>query len=190
MFKKCVCSGLYSVLSICIRKWLLHWAEASVPDVWVYTSGTDACTEHMHQELMLALIICIRKFCHALIIRINSWCVHWAYASGTDACTEHTHQELMPALSIRIRNWCLHWAYASGTDACTIRTRDWICKTPDESSASNVVFTFEPAVRILMILLLGKSLKISPKLIFKIFTCHSKYPGRSRNLKSRYFSSY
>ncbi len=92
-------------LSMRVRNWFMHWACAS---------GTDACTEHVRQELM-------RK----LSIRVRNWCVHWAYASGTNACTEripiknaeHTHQELMRTLSIRVRNWCVCSAFASVPDA-------------------------------------------------------------------------
>ncbi len=105
-------------LSRCVKNWCLHCA---------YLSRTDACTEHMHQEMM-----------PGLSIYIKNWCMHWAYASGTNMCTEHTyeiwngpfktcrtcaagtdaypehvHQKLMCLLSIHVRNWCVSWAYAS-----------------------------------------------------------------------------
>ncbi len=73
----CVCSGLYANAS---GTWCVHWA---------YASGTYACTDHTHQELM-----------RALSIRISNLSMHWAYASGTEACTESTHQELMRMLSV------------------------------------------------------------------------------------------
>ncbi len=51
---------IFNTLSIPVRNWCMHWA---------YTSGTDVCTKHTHQELM-----------HALSIQVRNWCVHWAYA--------------------------------------------------------------------------------------------------------------
>jgi hypothetical protein len=70
------------------------------------------CAEHMHQELMRALSICIR----------NKY-VRWAYESGTRACAEHMIQELMHALStLRIKNLCVDLAYASRTYACSEHT--------------------------------------------------------------------
>ncbi len=109
-----------------IRNWCTHWACAS---------GTDACTEHIHQQLM-----------HALSIRVMNWCVSWTYATGTDAYASisdayaqhkrknsklekipskhagRTRKELMRALSVRVRNWYVHRAYVSGTDACAEHT--------------------------------------------------------------------
>ncbi len=120
----------WCMLSMHVRNWCISWA---------YASGTDACTEHMSQELV-----------HALSIRVRNWwgytsgnnaCTErspfktcWAYTSGTDAYPEHTHHFLMRILSISvkipnlkrspqnmlimcIRNWWVHLAYASGTDA-------------------------------------------------------------------------
>jgi hypothetical protein len=65
---------------------------------WAYTTGTHACTEHTHQELMCALSIHIR----------NLW-EQWTYASGTYACIDNMWKKLMRLLSIRIGNWCMHW---------------------------------------------------------------------------------
>ncbi len=88
--------------------------------------GTDACTDHAHQELMCKLSITIRN-----------WCVRWAYESGTDACTEHMRQVLMCAqsavlqnmLSRCIRDWCVFWAYGSATDAFAEHTPQELMRT-------------------------------------------------------------
>jgi hypothetical protein len=88
---------------------------------WAYESGTDACTEHTRQELMLTVSI-----------RVRNWCVHWAYESGTDLCTERTYEIWKGPFKT-----CLLWAYASGTDAyaehtpkelmraLSVRVRNW-----------------------------------------------------------------
>jgi hypothetical protein len=46
----------------------------------------------MRQELMWALIICIRN-----------WCVRWVYGSGASACTENKRQELMSKVNARMK---------------------------------------------------------------------------------------
>ncbi len=89
-------SFILYTLSMRVRKWCLHWACAS---------GTDACIEHAHQELM-----------RTLSIRVWNWCVHWAYA--TRQVLTHAQSAFLQRMrSIRIRNWCVPWAYGSGTDA-------------------------------------------------------------------------
>ncbi len=87
---------------------------------WAYESGTDACTEHTHKELMLTVSI-----------RVRNWCVRWAYGSGTVACTEHTSQELSTHMKFEkvpskhaehMQQEFTPWAYASGNDAYTEHT--------------------------------------------------------------------
>ncbi len=74
----CVCCWMW------VRNWYVGWAEES---------GTGACTEHMHQELMPSLSTVSSK-----------------HASGTDMCTEHTGQELKRTMSINISFLCIYSA--------------------------------------------------------------------------------
>jgi hypothetical protein len=103
-----------------------------------YASGSDACSEHKHQELMHSLSICVSSFCvfsnvhfvhpqhmhkelmHMLSMHVRNSFLYWAYASGTRECPELTHQELMCALSIHIRNSCEHWAWYTSRTMCAL----------------------------------------------------------------------
>ncbi len=103
------------------RNWCMHWAYASGTDActehahqelmltWANESGTGACTEHTHQEQMRAQSTAPSKYAehtHQELMRAQS--------TAPSKYAEHTHQERMRTLCIRVRNWCVPWANGLG----------------------------------------------------------------------------